>query len=209
MAEQDYFKNALSSFTHENASGGAIRHLTDLGYSVKQIQEQLAFPTPYAKIQQTLWDHLLNTGVIRLLEPGIDSCTEKSMFVKEYAPYGKVSFRKVTLPHDEPCPIFWKDVSFQSSDNFSEYIYQKLAANQSSDSYASCDFGLMEPAAFQRLLKELNDKQRDYLEGIPWPKQICYHVLNRRMQEILIRLHERELYHGIGFFVQTCEKVKF
>lgn len=209
MAEQNYFQKALSSFAFENASGGAIRHLADLGYSVKQIQEQLAFPTPYAKIQQTVWERLLETGVIRLSEPDGKESIEKSMFIKEYDRYGKTSFRKVTLYPDKPCPICWKEISFQTSNSFPEYIYQKLATNQSSDSYTSCSFGLMDSAAFQSLLKELNDKQKDYLEGIPWSKQICYHALNQRMQEILIRLYDKELYHGICYFVQTCEKIKF
>ena len=46
MSEQDFFKSALADFTFEAASGGAIRHLADLGYTVKQITEQLSFPTP-------------------------------------------------------------------------------------------------------------------------------------------------------------------
>lgn len=209
MAEQDYFKNALSDFTFENASGSAIRHLADLGYPVLQIKEQLSFPTPYTKIQQTVWEHLLDTGVIRLSEPGSGSYTEKSEFVKEYDRYGKASFRKVTLPSDEPAPVRFKEVCFDPSDCFSEYLYQKLTANRSLNSYVSCNLGLMEPASFECLLRELNDKQRDYLQGIPWPKQVCYHVLNPRMQEILIRLYDRELYHGFCFFVQTCEKIKF
>ena len=49
MAEQEYFKNALSDFTYEAASGGAIRHLADLGYTVKQICEQLSFPTAISR----------------------------------------------------------------------------------------------------------------------------------------------------------------
>lgn len=209
MAEQDYFKNALSGFTFENASGGAIRHLTDLGYSVKQIMEQLAFPTPYARVQQAVWKHLIDTGVLRLSEPGNGDNEEKSMFVKEYDKYGKASFRKVTLSSDEHDVICWKEITFNPSDSFSGFLSRKIEANLSSAAYVSCSFGLMEPAAFECLLGELNDKQKDYLQGIPWAKQICYHVLNQRMQEILIRLYDRELYHGFCFFVQTGEKIKF
>lgn len=40
MAEKDYFQNGLSNFTHEVASGGAIRHLAEPGYTVKQITEK-------------------------------------------------------------------------------------------------------------------------------------------------------------------------
>lgn len=208
MAEQDYFKNALSGFTFENASGGAIRHLADLGYSVKQIMEQLAFPTPYAKVQQAVWKHLLDTGVIRLSEPGNGGSAEKSMFVKEYDKYGKASFRKVTLSSDEHDVIYWKEITFNSSDSFSGFLNRKIETNPSS-AYVSCSFGLMEPAAFECLLGELNDKQKDYIQGIPWAKQICYHILNQRMQEILVRLYDRELYHGVCFFMQSGEKIKF
>lgn len=208
MAEQDYFKNALSGFTFENASGGAIRHLADLGYSVKQIMEQLAFPTPYAKVQQAVWNHLLDTGVIRLSKPGNGGSAEKSMFVKEYDKYGKASFRKVTLSSDEHDVIYWKEITFNPSDSFSGFLNRKIESNPSS-AYVSCSFGLMEPAAFECLLGELNDKQKDYIRGIPWAKQICYHILNQRMQEILIRLYDRELYHGVCFFIQSGEKIKF
>lgn len=42
MEEQKYFKQAISNFTYEAACGGAIRHLADLGYSVRKIMEQLS-----------------------------------------------------------------------------------------------------------------------------------------------------------------------
>ena len=70
MAEQEYFKSALSDFTYEAASGGAIRHLADLGYTVKQISGQLSFPTPFARVQKTVWQRLLDTGVLLMEEPG-------------------------------------------------------------------------------------------------------------------------------------------
>ena len=34
MSENRYFQKALSDFTYDAASGGAIRHLTDTGYTV-------------------------------------------------------------------------------------------------------------------------------------------------------------------------------
>lgn len=207
MAEQDYFKNALSGFTFENASGGAIRHLADLGYTVKQITGQLAFPAPYAKVQQTVWEHLLTTGVIRLSEPGDGSEREKAVFIKEYDKYGKASFRKAVLPSDGHTVICWRESCFDPQKSFSSYLNKKLAANNSA--YVSCSFGLMEPAAFEDLLGELNDKQQDYLQGLPWVKQVCYHILDRRMQEILICLYDRGIYHGVCFFEQTGEKVNF
>lgn len=94
--EQTYFQRALSDFVYDVASGGAIRHLADLGYTVKQIQEKLAFPTPYERIRNTVWKHLLDTGVIFRENPA--GAEEKVEYVREYNQYGKASFRRVTMP---------------------------------------------------------------------------------------------------------------
>ena len=70
MSEQDFFKSARADFTFAAASGGAIRHLADLGYTVKQITEQLSFPTPCQRVQKAVRERLLETGVLLLEEPG-------------------------------------------------------------------------------------------------------------------------------------------
>lgn len=91
MSEQDYFKNALSDFTFEAACGGAIRHLADLGYTVSQIKEQLAFPTALEKVRKTVWEHMLDTGALCLEEPGKQGTSEKFDYIREYDQYGKAS----------------------------------------------------------------------------------------------------------------------
>lgn len=63
MSEQDYFKNALSDFTFEAACGGAIRHLADLGYTVSQIKEQLAFPLPWKRCGKRYGSTCLTQGL--------------------------------------------------------------------------------------------------------------------------------------------------
>ncbi|HBA48125.1 MAG TPA: hypothetical protein DCZ91_10080, partial [Lachnospiraceae bacterium] len=70
MGENRYFQKALSDFTYETASGGAIRHLVDSGYTVRQIAEQLDFPTPYERVQKTVWEHLLGQKTILSEKPG-------------------------------------------------------------------------------------------------------------------------------------------
>lgn len=100
--EQNYFQSALSDFVFDMASGGAICHLTDLGFTVKQIQEKLAYPTPYEKVQKAVWKHLLDTGVIAMEEQ--EEKREKVEYVREYDSYGKASFRRVTLPVTSPKP---------------------------------------------------------------------------------------------------------
>lgn len=67
--EQKYFKKALSDFTFEMASGGAIRHLADRGYTVGEIVKMLDFPTPYERVGDLVRKHFLETGVLLLDEP--------------------------------------------------------------------------------------------------------------------------------------------
>jgi len=95
MAEKDYFREALTNFTQEAASGGAIRHLADLAYTVKQIQERLDFPTSCERVQKVVWERLLETGVILKEEPGKPEVKEMVSFVREYDRFGKASFRRV------------------------------------------------------------------------------------------------------------------
>lgn len=209
MSEQDCFKNALSGFTFETAAGGAIRHLTDLGYTVRQIKERLTFPVSYSKVQKTVWEYLLDTGAIRLMEPGSGTSREKTEFVEEYDKYGRIRFRKINLPSDGDDIICWKETSFNPDNNLPAFLQEKHILNSGNNAYLSWDFGLLEHSLLKELFQTLDEKQREYLEGLPWPGQICYHKLDLRMQEILIRLYEGRLYHGFCFFLDTAEKVSF
>ena len=56
------FQNALSNFVHDVASGGAVRHLADAGYSISEIAAQLDYPLPKEKIAAVIWEHFVNTG---------------------------------------------------------------------------------------------------------------------------------------------------
>lgn len=207
MSQPEYFKNALSNFTFETACGGAIRHLTDLGYTVKQITGQLDFPTPYERVQKAVWQRLLDTGVIRLTPPGNGEAAEKTEFVKDYDKYGKVSFRKVSIPISQKDSISFKDSYFNPGENFSSFLKGRCAQNGHSSSYMSCDFGLAGAGKSREYLQLLNEKQLEYLTGLPWPRQLCYHRLDLRMQEILIRLYENGKYQGTCFFLETKEKI--
>ncbi len=69
-----YFKDALSDFVYDAASGRAIRHLTDSGYTAAQISEQLAYPTPFHKIQHTVTRHLKESGILLEELPVAHAC---------------------------------------------------------------------------------------------------------------------------------------
>jgi hypothetical protein len=79
--------------------------------------------------------------------------------------------------------------------------YEKNAVTEP---YVSCDFGLHKVN-----LEPLNDKQRMYIEGIPWKHKIVWHLMDRRMTEIITVLREKCDYHGTIIFTEKNEKTDF
>lgn len=212
MSEQQYFKKALSNFTYEAASGGAIRHLADLGYSIKQIEEQLTFPTPYEKIQKTVWEHYVDTGVLLLEEPGKEKHHEKVDFVKEYGKYGKTSFRRITSQAVDTEQIRWKEQHFNEcrDGRIKDFLAGKCQKNGQNAAYVSCDFGLCKrntPDKFAERIQLLNQRQQDYITGLFIQEKMVYHILDSNMREIVIRLYEKGAYHGNCYFMKTEEKI--
>lgn len=206
MSEQEYFKKALSDFAFDMASGGAIRHMADQGYSVKQIMERLDFPTSYEKVQRTVWEHLQHTGVLLLEEPGNGKSFENTAFVKEYDKYGKPSFRRVILSNQANA-VNWKEEQFQEATDgkLISFLEEKWKQNKEGLSYVSCDFALRkrEESAFMRL----DRYQKDYILGISCGKNIFYHKINRSIMQIIVRLYEMGEYEGICYFMRLGEKI--
>lgn len=174
--EQTYFQSALSDFVYDMASGGAIRHLADLGYTVKQIQEKLDFPTPYERIRKTVWKHLTDTGVIFPERPKQGKTGEKVEYVREYDSYGKASFRRVVVPEDVSKP---------------------------SGLCLLCCFGLLkykDPDRYGEVLGALEPEQAEYIEGLPWGVEKVFHRPDKRMMEIYHALERAGLSEGVCFF---------
>lgn len=138
------FDKALADFTHDFASGGAIRHLADLGYTPYEIKDKLEFPTPLSKIAATMWDHFVKTGAIKLEDPEENSGPRvQTDYVTVYDSYGKPSFKQVT---------------------------KELGAEERE--YVKVEYGLMrykEPKAFEDFLNSLSKAERDFIEPLPWP----------------------------------------
>lgn len=211
MSEQSFFQNALSNFTHEVASGGAIRHLTDMGYTVKQISERLDFPTPFERVQRQVWERLLETETVLTEEPG-SSHREKTDYVREYDKYGRASFRRVVEPSVKMSVVHWRDLEKGSGEKESirSLLEKKIAENGEAHSYAACEFGLLarrEPQRFQELLQALDERQREYVEGLPWEAKRVYHRLDSRMLEIVLQLSVKGLWQGQCYFLKTGERV--
>lgn len=214
MEKQDYFKKALSNFTFEMASGGAIRYLTDEGYTVRQIAERLDFPTPIEKIQEAVWARLLGNGTLLIEEPGSRPKEPKYTYVKEYNQYGRPSFRRVTVDPTEAAvnqsPFILQEQYFSPDlhGKLSAFITEKCTENGASFSYVSLDFGLqIRTGKFAQIVQILNPRQAEYLQGLPWEPRRVYHRLDKRMQEIIVQLYEHQLYSGACYFLKTGKKI--
>lgn len=212
MSKQDFFRDALSDFTFESASGGAIRHLADLGYTVKQISERLTYPTSYEKIRTAVWKHLIQTQVILMKEPGSAQWCGKADYVVEHDKYGRASFRLVPAMENGALPVRWieRHYSEEKDSSFGNYLAYKCSLCGEKSAYASCEFGLLDRKDQTRMslmLEALNERQREYVEGLPWTDADCYHVLDGRMREIVTRLYMAGLYQGRCYFTESGEKV--
>ena len=82
---------------------------------------------------------------------------------------------------------------------------------------------LIFPAALdvrrEQALQGLEERQREYIQGLPWEGKVVYHRLDCRMREITVRLYgmegHPEGYHDRGrvygescYFMETEEKVR-
>lgn len=213
MADQKYFIQALSNFMFETASGGAIRHLADHGYTVGEILERLDFSTPLERIQDTVWKHFLDKGILLLDEPGMGKKQEAYEFVAEYDNYGRKTFRRVTVQDFGGEPIQWKETFFREEKDTSllTYLLKHCELDvQRNFAYVSCDFGLRsrrEPERFMQALEVLEKPQRDYILGLPWERRMVYHRLDQRMCRIVARLYEQKEYQGWCYFIEKKEKM--
>lgn len=213
MSEQDYFKIALSDFTFEVACGGAIRHMADLGYTVSQIKQQLAFPASLEKVQKTVWKHMLDTGTLCLEEPGKKETPEKFDYIREYDQYGKASFRRVAVSAKGPGePVRWRERDFSPERDgaFTDFLAEKCRKNGQENAYVSCAFGIntkRESSAPEPPFQVLDKRQQDYIQGLPWPEKPVYHRLDNRMREIIVKLYENACYRGTCYFLKTGEKI--
>lgn len=163
--DNNYFAKALSNFTYDMASGGAIRHMADLGMTVKEISQKLDYPTPVERIQQTVWKHYIDVGVILLKNPSEMEGLEKVSYVKEQDSYGRTSFRRVV--EYEPMP---------------------------KGEFVKCEFGKLlyqDREGVIALLRLLGEKDMDYILGLPWPLEPVYHRKDERIERILRVFQEK------------------
>ncbi len=163
MQKETYFQKALRNFTQDAASLDAVRHLADLGKTVKEIEATLSYPTPHELVQRTVWERLLENGTILREEPSGRETVTKAEFVREYNAYGKASFRRVVKTRE---------------------------VERDPEEYVPCSFGDETPEALMKRLQKagVEEKDAEYVLGLPWEKGILYHKKTERILRILRKL---------------------
>lgn len=89
MEEPDVFRSALSNFATDVACGGAIRHLTDIGYTLEQIVARLDYPVSREKAQRIMMEYLYQSRALLRCEPSQTLFEEQTQFVQEQDAYGR------------------------------------------------------------------------------------------------------------------------
>lgn len=132
-AERDAFQNALSDFTFEAACGGAVRHLADSGFTVKQIMERLDYPISGERVRKALYKHLCDTCVILEKSPEEELPRAKPEYVLEYDSYGKPSYRRKrtedfgeSLPGADSLAADWKEIVYQPAAGLEEQLSEDM-----------------------------------------------------------------------------------
>lgn len=157
-----YFEQALSDFVFDMAIGGAIRHLTDRGYSVDQIMDQLEFPTSRERVEKTVYRHLTETGMLR---SSIDTEGMSVVPLKEGNVYG---MNRILSEH------ILQNGQENSFVNCPFGMWVKKDRDRLEGDLAC--------------LTCLTGRERDYILGIRWEQRMMYHILNSRMAEISVQL---------------------
>lgn len=199
-----FFKTALSNYATDAACGGAIRHLTDIGYTLDQIVDRLDYPAPKSKVQKIMLEYLYESRMLLKEEPSGALLTMPAVFIQEQDAYGRRSMRRIGAAGSEKKEIMWKEIGYapQQHGKLSAVLHRKCGENGETYSYISCRFSN---------LQCLNSRQREYLTGL-YPEGsgsetgFRYHRLNQRMREIITKLYEAGEYRGTAYFLTTGEK---
>lgn len=175
--QANYFQEALGDFIHDAASGGAIRHLLDLGYTTDGIMGELDFPTPRARVEKTVYCYLTEQKIL-LEELPLEN-------MHGAAPISGFSEAKL-------CRLLRQYIEKNGEE--SSYVSCPFGTIRRD-----------REARLQKILAPLTEREREYLMGIPWKPQVMYHRLNSRMLEISVYLVTHSNVDMKFYFLKTKE----
>lgn len=213
MEESNVFQSALSNFATDVACGGAIRHLTDIGYTLNQIVERLDYPTSREKAQRIMMEHLYQSRVLLREEPSETLFEGQTQFVQEQDAFGRRTLRKMTVDcngHDKVTnapgltmlsqqekaartqTFLWKEILYEPGRDgkLTELLHRKCEKYGEIYSYVSCPFGKRTDDQYS----QSKDSQRKI------SAEEAMNCLNGRQREYLagIRWEPPVLYHRLN-----------
>lgn len=156
---ESYFEAALSDFVFDVAAGGAIRHLTDRGYSVEQIMRELSYPVPRAKVEKAVYRHMTQSRILLSVLP------------------------------EEGENLRLKLLQGDKEAGFPKKLAEAIAESGEENAYMECPFGQwIKEKRIGQIISCLTNREQEYLLGIRWDQDVMYHRLNGRMREIGLKL---------------------
>lgn len=213
MEEANVFQSALSNFATDVACGGAIRHLTDIGYTLDQIVDRLDYPASREKAQRIMMEHLYQSRVLLREEPSGALFEEQTKFVEEQDAFGRRTLRKVKIDRNSQnkatnAPdltmlsqrdelarirnILWKESLYEPGRDgkLTELLHRKCEKYGETYSYVSCPFG--------KNVDDQYSQNEDPQRKISAEETIS--CLNGRQREYLagIRWGQPVLYHRLN-----------
>lgn len=224
MDEPSYFQNALSNYVTDAACGGAVRHLTDIGYTLDQIVERLDYPAPRAKVQRIMMDYLYENHMLLREEPSEALFAPKPQFVQEQDALGRRSMRKIIFDQNGQNHVTnasgsqWKESVYdpKRDGKLTELLHRKCEQNGAVYNYLSCPFGTITNDQYSqnqkygqsgKSIERLNDgrggksksEEPEKLLGARTAAEEKLDCLNGRQKEYLqgIRWDQPVLYHRL------------
>ncbi len=220
MDETNYFQSALSNFVTEAACGGAVRHLTGIGYTLEQIVERLDYPAPRAKVQRIMMEYLYESRVLLKEEPSWKLLAAQEQFAQEQDAYGRRSFRKIVIDPKSQNKmtdgadltimsqrekaaknqeILWRESVYdpKRDGKLTELLHRKCEKYGEIYSYISCPFGKTINDQYSQSQEKIGQSRADGAQTAAVEMMRC---LNSRQRGYLqgIRWEQPVLYHRLN-----------
>lgn len=152
----EYFKKALSSFTHEMGSAPEIRALFLITRNIHKIKNEISFKVDDDKIRETVLEYLLD---------------KKVLLKKDYINDGDFEIKKIVNPETFTSEyIKIKTIDSMNIDDYIEFDFGYIKKYNKN--------------LYNLFIDRLIDDDKDYMDIIPW-EDYMYHIKNDRIKRIM------------------------
>ena len=152
----EYFKKALSNFTHEMGSAPEIRALFLITRNIQKIKNEITFRVDDDKIRQTVLEYLLE---------------KKVLLKKDYINEADFEIKKIVNP--ETFTSEYIKVKTSDSINIDDYIEVNFGHVKK-----------INQNLYKLFIDRLIDDDKDYMDIIPF-EDYMYHIKNDRIYRIM------------------------